>query len=353
MPRPLPPDPFVHSDKAIYDVYIANRASAALSVAHQLGIFRLVAERPRPLLELCELLKTERRPLDALLTALVSLGLLRREGKGVDGLLAAESAAKYAPTPLVLDHLLPESPFYIGGLIDMENECFVTPSNLLEAMRRNAPEIYGGSDPWERISADRQTAANFTRSMQSVSIRPAFSLAAVFDFSSVRSLLDVGGGSGILAVAAALRNRSLRAMILELPTVAEVARETVAEYQLADRVTIVVGDMFTDQLPAGHDAILFSQILHDWPPDTARMLLAKARDALQNGGQVLVHEKLLNDARDGPVATALASLDMLFWTRGQQYSAPELHALLEEAGLGAPRTVPTVDYWSITWAQTR
>jgi hypothetical protein len=310
-------------------------------------------DRPRTLDELCKVLKIERRPLDALLTVLVSLGLLKREGTDVDGPLAVGGGATYAPTRLVRDHLLPDSPFYIGGLIDLENECFVTPSNLIEAMRRNSPEMYGESDPWRKISSDPQTAVEFTRAMHSVSIRPAFALAATFDFSSVQSLLDVGGGSGVVAIAAALRNPNLHATVFELFAVAEVARETVVDYQLTDRVSIATGDMFTEPLPAGHDAILFSQIFHDWPPETARMLLAKAHDALPAEGRVLVHEKLLDDDRDGPVSTALVSLDMLFWTKGQQYSAPELHKLLDEAGFVEPRTTPTIDYWSITSAQKR
>jgi hypothetical protein len=351
MPPSLPPDPHAHSDKAIYDVYIANRASAALSAAHRLGIFRLVADRSRSLEELCKLLKLERRPLDALLTVLVSLGLLRREGEGADGLLATAGGVRYAPTRLVRDHLLPGSPFYIGGLLDLESQCFVTPSNLIEAMHRNAPGVYGETDPWEKISSDPQAAADFTRAMHSVSIRPAFALVATFDFSSIRSLLDVAGGSGILAIAAALRNPGLRATVLELPAVADVAHETVADYRLSDRISIATGNMFAGPLPAGHDAILFSQIFHDWAPETARLLLAKACDALPAKGRVLIHEKLLDDDRDGPLATALVSLDMLFWTEGRQYTASELHMLLDEEGFVAPRTMATVDYWSVTWAQ--
>jgi hypothetical protein len=349
------PDPFLHGDRAIYDVYIANRASAALAVAVRLGVFVKLAAHPTTLRELAGDLGLAERPTDALLTSLVSLGLLERHGDGVDGPLSWNAAGspepRYAPTALARDHLLPGSRFYLGGLIDIENEHFVTPQNLIEAIRRNRPEAYGGADPWEAIMADPKGAADFTRAMHSISLRPAFGLAATFDFGGVGSLLDAGGGSGILSIAAVLKNPGLRATILELPVVADVARETVRDYQLEDRIRVVEGNMMTEPLPGGHDAVLFSQILHDWPPETARILLARAHEALNPGGQVLVHEKLLSDRRDGPMATALVSIDMVYWTEGQQYSAAELAALLREAGFVEPRTRATVGYWSITWAK--
>ncbi len=346
-----PPDPLAHSDRAVYDIYIANRASAALAVAIRLGLFPMLAASPATLADLGARLGFERRPLDALLTVLVSLGLLHRIGQGSDGPLGGEDGPRYAPMSLARDHLIPGSPFYLGGLIDLENEHFVTPSNLLEAMRRNRPVAYGDRDPWDAMAEDARAAANFTRAMHSISVRPAFGLAAVFDFSGVRSLLDAGGGSGIIAIAAVLKNPQMRATILELPAVAEVARETVIDYAAADRVDVVTGDMFKEPLPTGHDAILFSQIFHDWPPDAARMLLQKAKAALPPGGHVLIHEKLLSDARDGPLANSLVSVDMLFWTEGQQYSAAEIHRLLEEAGFSDPCTRATVGYWSISSAR--
>lgn len=355
MAFPPPPDPLLHGDRAVYDVYIANRASAALAVAVRLGLFVKLEERAMTLRELAGNLGLAVRPLDALLTALVSLGLLERRGEGADGPLSwtavAADAPRYAPTALSRDHLLPGAPYYLGGLIDLENEHFVTPQNLIEAMRENRPQAYGGADPWEAIVADPKGAAAFTRAMHSISLRPAFGLAERFDFGGVRRLLDAGGGSGILAIAAALKNPSLRATILELPVVADVARETVRGYQLEDRVTVLEGNMMTEPLPGGHDAVLFSQIFHDWPPQTARMLLAKSHQALTPGGAVLVHEKLLRDGRDGPVASALVSIDMIYWTEGQQYSAAELGTLLREAGFVEPETRATVGYWSVTWAR--
>jgi len=350
MPRELPPDPFSHSDRPVYDIYIANRASAALAVAVRLGVFQILAERPLTLHGLCGELHLERRPIDALLTVLVSLGLLRREGEGFGGPLGGDGGPRYVLTQIARDHLLPESPFYLGGLIDIENEHFVTPMALMEAMGRNKPQAYGDRDPWQTMLEDPEAAVSFTRAMHSISVRPAFGLAAAFEFANVRNLLDVGGGSGILAVAAAVRNPSLRATVLDLPPVIEVAREVIWDFGVADRVGVVASDMFKDPLPSGHDAILLSQILHDWPPQAARLLLRKVLDVLTPGGRVLIHEKLLNDRRDGPLANALVSVDMLFWTEGQQYSAPELHQLLQEAGFKGPETRPTVGYWSVTWA---
>lgn len=75
-------------------------------------------------------------------------------------------------------------------------------------------------------------------------------------------------------------------------------------------------------------------------------MLAKAARALPVHGLVIIHEKLVDDDRQGPLANALVNLDMLVWTEGQQYSEAELRALLTDAGFTAIERKSTAGYWS-------
>ena len=120
--------------------------------------------------------------------------------------------------------------------------------------------------------------------------------------------------------------------------------------QAGDRAFTATVDMFAEEYPADHDVVLFSQIMHDWSPETNRLLLAKAWRALPSGGVVVVHEKLLDKDRSGPLANALVSLDMLYWTEGKQYTSEELHELLLEVGFVQPLTRATTGYWSVITA---
>jgi hypothetical protein len=96
---------------------------------------------------------------------------------------------------------------------------------------------------------------------------------------------------------------------------------------------------------------LFGNIFHDWDRDTCRMLAKSAADALKPGGAVLLHEMLLDESRDGPLTVACFSVNMLLCERGRQYTATELHELLEQAGFTDFRSTPTFGYYSLIEAR--
>jgi len=98
------------------------------------------------------------------------------------------------------------------------------------------------------------------------------------------------------------------------------------------------------------DIVFFSQILHDWDIPTATKLLARAYEVLPTGGAVLVHEKLLNNERSAPSASAMVSISMLFWTEGQQFTFAKLAQMMTSVGFKDPKKIDTVGYWSVVYA---
>jgi SAM-dependent methyltransferase len=156
-------------------------------------------------------------------------------------------------------------------------------------------------------------------------------------------LLDVGGGTGIYAIACVQQNPNLRAVVWDRPEVLKVARELVEAYGVADRVELAPGDMFADPLPAGVDVVLLSNILHDWDVPECRVLLKRCGDALPPGGRVLIHDVFLDDDLGGPLPVALYSTALFTLTEGRAYSAAEYRGWLREAGLTpADQVVPTL-----------
>jgi SAM-dependent methyltransferase len=335
------PKRFPRDDRLVYDAYIAGRQSAALAAAVRLGLFDALASGPLEVAALCARLDARERPLRSLLAALVAMKLLDQSGGAVR--LAPEAA----------DYLVRGKPGWLGGLIDLEIEHFLDPRLLLDAMRRDDASVYGGEDPWEAHEADPERARRFTAAMHSVSERPAAGLAEVVDFSRVSRLLDVGGGSGALSLAIARAWPNVRCTIWDLPVVCGIAREYAAAAGLAERVTAEPGDMFRDPFPSGHDAVLFSQILHDWAEERWPGLLAKAAAALPEGGLLLVHEKLVEDDGRGPLANALVNLDMLVWTEGRQLAPGEVRRLLSDAGFRDVERRATAGYWSVVIGRRR
>lgn len=337
------PDPFPRDDRRIYDMYVAGRQSAALAVGVRLGLFDALEASPRTAVELREALAVKERPLRSLLVALRAMGLVEPDGDRFR--LAADAS----------DYLVKGKPGWLGGLVDLEMEHSLSPQSLLDALTSDHGSVYGGEDPWEAHEADPEKARRFTVAMHSVSERPAAGLARVVDFSDTKSILDVGGGSGVLSIAIAREWPNVRCTIWDLEVVCSLAREYVSAAGLSDRVLAEPGDMFGRDFPTGHDVVLLSQILHDWPPDKGLGLVRKAHAELPPRGRLLIHEKLVDEDGRGPLANALVNLDMLVWTEGQQFTEGGLRGMLREAGFADADIgrETTAGYWSVLTARKR
>ena len=153
-----------------------------------------------------------------------------------------------------------------------------------------------------------------------------------FDLSQFRRMVDLGGATGHLAIAACERNPDLRAVVFDLPAVIEVsARLCPIAPSLAQRIEVMAGDFFSDELPEA-DLFALGRILHDWSEDKIRALLAKIYRRLPAGGAILIAERLLYEDKSGPVSAQLQSLNMLMCTEGKERTLSEYRRLLEDAG---------------------
>jgi cyclopropane fatty-acyl-phospholipid synthase-like methyltransferase len=157
----------------------------------------------------------------------------------------------------------------------------------------------------------------------------------------VHRLLDVGGGSGAYSIAFARASATLRAEILDLPTVLPIAERHVREAGLADRVTTRAGDLRTDDLGSGYDLVLLSSICHMLGPDENRDLLSRAARALAPGGRAVVSDFILDEDGTAPRQAVLFSINMLVGTpSGRSYRESDYMAFLGGAGLVEIDRVP-------------
>ena len=155
-------------------------------------------------------------------------------------------------------------------------------------------------------------------------------------------LLDVGGGTGIYSIALLQANPHLNATVFDRPEVLKVAAEMADQYGVNERMRLVPGDMFADEFPMDSDAILLSNILHDWDAPQCRLLVARCAAALPSGGRLLIHDVFLNDHLDGPLPIALYSAALFTLTEGRAYSAAEMRMWLEDANMVPENIIPTL-----------
>lgn len=311
-------------------------AYPAVLVAHELGLFALLAGKRLTLGEICSALNLKERPAHAIAAVCTSLGLLEYREERFELSAAAE------------DYLLEDSPTYYGGRLDfvIRNYPLWSVESLKRAVLTDAPQIYGGAALFEEHAHQAARARDFTRVMHSVSMGPALAWPAMLDLSSTRLMLDIGGGSGAHSIGATLRWPALRATVLDIEPVCAVAREFAERYKLQDRIEAMAGDFWTAPLPPA-DLHFYSMIFHDWEPERCRFLAAKSFDSLPPGGRIVIHELLFNDERTGPFPAAAYNIEMLLFVPGRQYSGRELSTMLAEVGFSQVEVKPTWSYWSI------
>jgi O-methyltransferase domain len=142
----------------------------------------------------------------------------------------------------------------------------------------------------------------------------------------------VGGAEGGLAVELALTHTHLTGAGFDLPAARPHFEDYVRAFGVEDRVRFVGGDFFADPLPQA-DVLVFGHVLHDWGLDEKRALIAKAYDALPDGGAIILFEALIDDDRRENAFGLLMSLNMLIETpAGFDYTGADCCDWLRAAG---------------------
>ena len=316
-------------DAAINPIPLMQMATAfwafkTLATAVDMDLFTHLSATPMTAAELAKWFRIEERPAEMLLTGCAGLGLLGREN------------GRYGNTSLAENFLVRGGCYYFGGFVTMLNRRLYSGwDKLPEAISTNRPTTW---NPDKQASlfegADPAMMQTFWQAMHSLSIFTARALGEAVDFTRVRRLLDVGGGSGAFDIELCLRFPELSATIYDLPFVTDLARERIIEAGLNTRITTQPGDFFADtKYPPAHDVILLSMIMHDWSEQENRVILRKCYEALSTGGMVVISELLVNDDKTGPAPAALMSLNMLIETvGGRNYTANEVRVWLEDIG---------------------
>jgi acetylserotonin O-methyltransferase len=288
----------------ILDLIEAFRRSKTMFAALSLGIFD--GERPAGV------------AIDRLLEACVSLGLLdKRDGAFVNTAVADE-------------YLRSASPHTFAGYIRYSN------SALYPLWAHLEDAAVEGSHRWTQTFGTEgalfshffkteTTKREFLQGMHGFGMLSSPKVVAAFDLSRFKRLVDLGGATGHLALAAKQRYPKMSVALLDL--------QEVVGYAM-DGIETIAGDFFTSPLPPA-DLYSLGRILHDWNEETIARLLARIYAALPIDGALLIAERLINEDRRGPVAAHMQSVNMLVCTEGRERTLSEYADLLRRAGFKA------------------
>jgi hypothetical protein len=202
-----------------------------------------------------------------------------------------------------------------------------------------------GMELFEWYGQNPEEAGYFSAAMGNLSALAATELVRVYDFSAVRTVVDVGGAHGVLLTAALQANPAARGILFDLPHVIQTAEGAIAAAGLSDRCELVSGDFF-EAVPEGADVHLLKQIVHDWNDERATRLLQNCHRALTPSGKLLLVEMVVpEDNRPSP-AQAM-DLNMLVLLGGQERTEEQFDRLLKGAGFRLDRVLPTRSPFSV------
>jgi acetylserotonin N-methyltransferase len=217
-------------------------------------------------------------------------------------------------------------------------------ANLEGAVREGTnrwQETFGWDGPiFSSFFKTEAAMREFLMGMHAQGLLSSPQVVTAFDLSRFRRLVDLGGATGHLVIAACEHYPQLKGAVLDLPQTGGLAREIVGASAAANRIEVIAGDFFVDVLPEA-DIYSLGRILHDWTEAKCLALLTRIFDRLPSGGALLVAEKLLNDDKSGPRWAVMQNLGMLLYTEGKERTLPEYTALLRQVGFADVRGAVT------------
>lgn len=278
--------------------------------------------------ELANRLGLNVRTLETALAAAVVVGLL------------SSQEGRYFNTALSAACLMKSSPQYMGAQLKSVADQYLAWAHLPEAVREGKVILPSLQTDAKGDAALRRLILGLHSGGKNLVPKLLPRLAPYLE--KAQHLLDAGCGAGTFAVAFAEAYPVLQVTLLDQPAVLEIAQEVTAESPARKRVRYFPANYKTDDFGQEcYELILFFQVLRTESPQTIRLLLTKAAQALRPGGSVAIYDTYLEDGRTAPAENVFQNLTLaLMYEEGGLFTPDELARWLGEAGFQPPNFYP-------------
>ena len=214
-------------------------------------------------------------------------------------------------------------------------------ANLDASLRTGKGSMASAPDDFAAIQGNPAEAAVFNRAMAEQSVPVARALAAAYDFSGFRRVMDVGGGYGAVLATLLAAHPHLEGVVFDLPALKNHAEAYLAAAGVAGRARFLGGDFFA-ATPSGFDCLVLKYIIHDWNDAHAMSILRCCREAVADDAVMLLIEQVLPDlVEPNPVHEAMVRTDLtMLRVGGKERTEQQYRALLANAGWRLTRITP-------------
>jgi 2-polyprenyl-3-methyl-5-hydroxy-6-metoxy-1,4-benzoquinol methylase len=312
----------------VRQVVTAYKGAITLATATKFDIFTLLSKESRLTAhDIASRLNLNGDALELLCNALVLLGFLEKQGNA------------FSNAPIAEEFLVKGKPRYQGGYIAYAFDIIRDWLELEDRLKTGhaAEPVYKSI-----VGMDPEKTRHFLAAMHTNAMPNAQFIAKKIDFSGVASVLDVGGGTGAYSIVLAQKYRNLRADVVDLEPVVEIAKEYIASAGVQDRVRAIPGSYYErESYGNGYDSILMFAVIHQEQPNTVLEMLKYAHDALNDTGFVILSTFFLDENRVAPPFSVMFALEMLVITpHGRAYTKSEVEDLINRAGFSHAEFIP-------------
>jgi SAM-dependent methyltransferase len=328
-----------HEALARLAALLDNVTPMTIGIAAGLGVADHLRDGPRSVDALADATGADRHALFRVLRLLSSRGVFRQVDR-----------ERFELTP-VAQFLRSDHPISLREALTPLPEFTLAWSRAVDAVRsgRSGWELALGAPMFSYLAEHPAAAEQFNRVMFG---RTRFLLPPVldaYDWSDIRTVVDVGGGNGQFLAVLLSRNPGMHAVLFDLPSGLSGAEQVLDRAGVADRCELVDGDFF-EFVPGGADAYVLANVLHDWDDHNAIRILRSCRQAMHDGARLLLIDYLVPAGAD-PHPAKTMDLLMLMYTGGRERTETELRDLLDRADFALTATYSPPQALSITEAR--
>ena len=306
-----PPEP--KTIQKLVDVY----PSFALLAGMQLDLFTPLKAGPMCAEQIADAIGVGVAKLKPLLYALVAAELLTVEGD------------RFANTEEANHFLVRGSPAYMGGVHPLYADLWDAALHTAGSIRTGRPQA-----KHDYTQMSREALETFYQGLHPGALVTGRTLVKDYGLSSCQRLLDVGGGSGGVAIAVVKACPHIRATVVDVSNVTPITQRFVTEAGVSDRVKVITANIVEAPLNGSFDAVVLKSFIQVLSPNDAQRALKNINATMAAGGTIyILGIGILDNSRISPRGAAITNTIFInIYDEGQAYTEAEYHDWMTAAG---------------------
>jgi hypothetical protein len=178
----------------------------------------------------------------------------------------------------------------------------------------NAAQKVLGMDVFEYLEKNPDKNEIYNHAMTNSSLMLSYAILSEYNFSKSRSIIDIGGGQGVLLAMILHKNKNTIGKVFDLPHVAKDVAEIAEQYKVSDRMNAISGNFF-EKIPDGGDTYMLKSIIHNLSDDQCVTILKDIKSVLPKNGKILIIEPIIENNNNYSFAK-LYDIQMLIGRNG-------------------------------------